>query len=510
MEFIYLQHTDYQNLKELKKLVDNVSSPLIVAEQYKSKFPDYAIRAEQLRQELITYIYTFNPPVYIVEKYIEVVEALKKFIGKNAVRTLPPLYDERFDADGTYRKTSIIDITLPRKIREDLLKDVATKHAPFTHERFLCDIMKQNNLRPQLYPKGKDKSPDLQICDDISLEAKASLSKINEDGSYGYNNNNGTNNTITVAQQLRDIDPALFNEIVVDSFYMPVYNDEMTSVENYWWGCIVNFMPLLLDISYKPQENRYYLVTRSDGELSKNNNAMLHPERYKAYRQYSKTELLVNMINQERGYEVDPIIPYKEHECMEIINETDVFLPKNKKVLQEYKNILAKKDLSADTPRNNHEAALLYELKTIIANINKANDLKALKLNIAKHNYTTKKYMEYFYVFRSIMQESVNKDLAAVDDIINGYLMEIKKIYTNQVNFIYNELINDADRLYMVIQDTTKFTKAKIKNYRSHFNNIQSKKAIFDKLMVINDGYKYDFCHYNEVIKGIESILDTL
>jgi hypothetical protein len=59
--------------------------------------------------------------------------------------------------------------------------------------------MKQHNLRPQLYPNGKDKSPDLQICDDISLEAKASLSKINEDGSYGYNNNNGTNNIITVA-----------------------------------------------------------------------------------------------------------------------------------------------------------------------------------------------------------------------------------------------------------------------------------------------------------------------
>ena len=82
MDFIYLQHTDYQNLKELKKLVDKVPSPLIVAEQYMSKFPDYAIRAEQLRQELITYIYTFNPPVYIVEKYIEVVEAIKKFIGK--------------------------------------------------------------------------------------------------------------------------------------------------------------------------------------------------------------------------------------------------------------------------------------------------------------------------------------------------------------------------------------------------------------------------------------------
>ena len=104
----------------------------------------------------------------------------------------------------------------------------------------------------------------------------------------------------------------------------------MTSVENYWWGCIVNFMPLLLDISYKPQENRYYLVTRSDGEKSKNNNAMLHPERYKTYRQYSKMQFLVNMINQERGYEIDPIIPFKEQECMNTINEKDVFLPENK------------------------------------------------------------------------------------------------------------------------------------------------------------------------------------
>ena len=77
-----------------------------------------------------------------VEKYIKVVEAEKKFIGKNAVRTLPPLYDERFDADGTYRKTSIIDITLSHKTRNDLLKDIATKHAPFSHERFLFDIMK--------------------------------------------------------------------------------------------------------------------------------------------------------------------------------------------------------------------------------------------------------------------------------------------------------------------------------------------------------------------------------
>jgi hypothetical protein len=48
-------------------------------------------------------------------------------------------------------------------------------------------------------------------------------------------------------------------------------------------------MPLLLYISYKPQENHYYLVTRSDGELSKNNNAMLRPERYDTYKQYSKT-----------------------------------------------------------------------------------------------------------------------------------------------------------------------------------------------------------------------------
>ena len=57
MEYIYLKETD-QNLKELKeltKLIENnkIPSPLIVAEQYISKFPDYAIRAEQLKQELI-------------------------------------------------------------------------------------------------------------------------------------------------------------------------------------------------------------------------------------------------------------------------------------------------------------------------------------------------------------------------------------------------------------------------------------------------------------------------
>lgn len=514
MEYIYLKETD-QNLKELKeltKLIENnkIPSPLIVAEQYMSKFPDYTIRAEQLKQELIAFIYTFRPPIYIVEKYIEVVEAIKKFIGKNAVRTLPPLYDERFDADGTYRKTSIIDITLPRKTREDLLKDVATKHAPFTHERFLCDIMKQHNLRPQLYPNGKDKSPDLRICDDISLEAKASLSKINEDGSYGYNNNNGTNNTITVAQQLRDLDPAIFNEIVVDSFYMPVYNEEMTTVENYWWGAIVNWMPLLLDISYNPQKNHYYLVTRSDGEKSKNNNAMLHPERYKTYRQYSKMQFLVNMINQERGYEIEPIIPFKEQECMDTINEKDVFLSENKKILREYKNTLSKKDLTADTSRNHHEATLLYELKTILANIQKSESLKILEKNIKKENYTTQTYMYLFKDFLKKLNENVDKDLAAVDDIIIGYLTNIKEIYINQVNFLYKELINDTDILFTTILATSKFNKKNKQSYNSSFNRILKNKKIFDELAVINSDYKYDFCHYNEVIAGIKSTLDTL
>ena len=506
MSYIYLKETD----QKYKNLIERIPSPLIIAEQYLDKFPDYTIRAEQLKQELITFICTFNPTMEAVEKYIKVVEAEKKFIGKNAVRTLPPLYDERFDADGTYRKTSIIDITLSHKTRNDLLKDIATKHAPFSHERFLFDIMKQNNLGPQMYPFGKDSAPDLMLNDDIWLEAKASLSKINKDGSYGYNNNNGTNNIITIAQQLRDIDSHLFNEIVVDSFYMPVYNEEMTTVENYWWGAIVNFMPLLLDISYKPQENRYYLVTRSDGELSKNNNAMLRPERYDTYKQYSKTQLLVNMINQERSYEIDPIIPFKEHECMEIINEKDVFLSENKKTLRDYKNLLKKKDLSADTPRNNHEATLIYELNTILNNIDTVNGLKNLKENISKHNYTTRKYMEYFYAFIDIMKKDVNKDLAAVDDIVIGYIEEIKKIYIKKVNFIYNELINDADNLFNTILVTTKFTKAKTNSYRSKFDNIQSKKVIFDKLVIINSDYKYDFCHYNEVIAGIKSTLDTL
>ena len=35
-------------------------------------------------------------------------------------------------------------------------------------------------------------------------------------------------------------------------------------------------------------------------------------------------------------------------------------------------------------------------------------------------------------------------------------------------------------------------------------------KNIFDELVVINSDYKYDFCHYNEVIAGIKSTLDAL
>ena len=150
------------------------------------------------------------------------------------------------------------------------------------------------------------------------------------------------------------------------------------------------------------------------------------------------------MVNQERGYEIDPIIPFKEQECMDIINEKDVFLPKNKKTLRDYKNLLKKKDLSADTPRNNHEATLIYELNTILDNIDTVNDLEIKKKNIAKHNYTTKDYQNLFHSFINIMEKDVKKDLAAVDDIIIGYIDEIKKIYINQVNFIYNELINDA------------------------------------------------------------------
>jgi len=216
------------------------------------------------------------------------------------------------------------------------------------------------------------------------------------------------------------------------------------------------------------------------------------------------------MVNQERGYEIDPIIPFKEHECMEIINEKDVFLPENKKILRDYKNLLKKKDLSADTPRNNHEATLIYELNTILDNINTVNELEIIKKNITKHNYTTKDYQNPFHSFINIMKKDVKKDLAAVDDIIIGYIEEIKKKYIKQVNFIYNELINDADGLFNTILVTTKFTKTKTNSYRSKFDNIQSKKVIFDKLSIINSDYKYDFCHYNEVIAGIKSTLDTL
>ena len=56
MEYIYLKETD----QKYKDLIERLSSPLIVAEQYLDKFPNYAIRAEQLKQELITFIYTFN------------------------------------------------------------------------------------------------------------------------------------------------------------------------------------------------------------------------------------------------------------------------------------------------------------------------------------------------------------------------------------------------------------------------------------------------------------------
>jgi hypothetical protein len=216
------------------------------------------------------------------------------------------------------------------------------------------------------------------------------------------------------------------------------------------------------------------------------------------------------MVNQERGYEIDPIIPFKEYECMEIINEKDVFLSENKKTLRDYKNLLKKKDLRADTPRNNHEATLIYELNTILDNIDKVNELKALKKNIAKYNYTTRNYLNFFYTFIDIMKKDVNKDLAAVDDIVIGYIDEIKKIYIKQVNFIYTGLINDADGLFNAILATPKFTKAKTNSYRSQLKNIQLKKNIFDELVVINSDYKYDFCHYNEVITGIKSTLDTL
>ena len=195
---------------------------------------------------------------------------------------------------------------------------------------------------------------------------------------------------------------------------------------------------------------------------------------------------------------------------MEIINEKDVFLPKNKKTLRDYKNLLKKKDLSADTPRNNHEATLIYELNTILDNIDIVNELEIIKKNIAKSNYTTKDYQNHFHSFINIMKKDVNKDLAAVDDIVIGYIDEIKKIYINQVNFIYNGLINDADGLFNAMLATPKFTKAKTNSYRSQLKNIQTKKNIFDELVIINSDYKYDFCHYNEAIKGIESILDTL
>jgi hypothetical protein len=216
------------------------------------------------------------------------------------------------------------------------------------------------------------------------------------------------------------------------------------------------------------------------------------------------------MVNQERGYEIDPIIPFKEHECMEIINEKDVFLPENKKTLRDYKNLLKKKDLSVDTPRNNHEATLIYELNTILDNIGTVNELEIIKKSITKHNYTTKDYQNPFHSFINIIKKDVKKDLAAVDDIVIGYIDEIKKKYIKQVNFIYNELINDADKLFNTILATPKFTKAKTNSYRSQLKNMQVKKDIFDELVIINSDYKYDFCHYNEVIAGIKSTLDAL
>jgi len=195
---------------------------------------------------------------------------------------------------------------------------------------------------------------------------------------------------------------------------------------------------------------------------------------------------------------------------MNTINTKDIFLPENKKILREYKNTLSKKDLTADTPRNHHEATLLYELKTILANIEKSESLKILEKNIKKENYTTQTYMYLFKDFLKKLNENVGKDLAAVDNIIIGYLTNIKKIYINQVNFLYKELINDTDILFTTILATSKFNKKNKQSYNSSFNRILKNKKIFDELAVINSDYKYDFCHYNEVIAGIKTTLDAL
>jgi hypothetical protein len=115
-----------------------------------------------------------------------------------------------------------------------------------------------------------------------------------------------------------------------------------------------------------------------------------------------------------------------------------------------------------------------------------------------------------FKEFLKKLNENVDKDLAAVDDIIIGYLANIKEIYINQVNFLYKELINDADILFTTILATSKFNKKNKQSYNSSFNRILKNKNIFDELAIINSDYKYDFCHYNEVIVGIKSTLDAL
>ena len=83
--------------------------------------------------------------------------------------------------------------------------------------------------------------------------------------------------------------------------------------------------------------------------------------------------------------------------------------------------------------------------------------------------------------------------------------------YDENGNLImYKELINDADILFTTILATSKFNKKNKQSYNSSFNRILKNKNIFDELVVINSDYKYDFCHYNEVIAGIKSTLDAL
>jgi hypothetical protein len=54
-------------------------------------------------------------------------------------------------------------------------------------------------LQSRAYPNGPEACPDISICGNIGLEAKASKSEYRKGGDLKFNNNNGTYNVNTLA-----------------------------------------------------------------------------------------------------------------------------------------------------------------------------------------------------------------------------------------------------------------------------------------------------------------------